>query len=97
MNIVRVYFRIGSNARKHIKTFHEKPENAREICDNCFTNRIMLAIDECRVGALQQLLKLDCNFSVQLHGFTLLTHASLLRRSYACVTLYVIVVKRRSL
>ena len=82
MNIVRVYFRIGSNARKHIKTFHEKPENAREIRDNCcFINRIMLAIDECRVYALQQLLKQGGNFNVQLlHGFTLLTHA-LLERS----------------
>ena len=81
MNIVRVYFRIGSNARKHIKTFHEKPENAREICGNCFTKRIMLAIDECRVDALQQLPQLVCNFNVQLlYGFTLLTHA-LLERS----------------
>ena len=70
-----------SNVRKHIKTFHEKPENAREICDNCFTNRIMLAIDECRVGALQQLPQPGCNSNVQvLHGFTLLTHA-LLERS----------------
>ena len=45
-----------------------------------------LAIDEGRVDALQQLLQLGCDVSVQLHGFTLLTHA-LLKRSYACAML----------